>query len=837
MSKFLRKGQSIIEILIAVAVGALLVVGAASILAPVLRVNTQAGQLQAAAALGKQLVDNVRVWAEADWHNIANLATSSANIYYLNTASSPFSAVPGSDGQIVSGIAYTRSFYVDDVQRDAGGNIVSSGGSNDPSTKKITIQYATGGGGTLGSWANTVALPAPRNSQSSILNNGYVYEIGGQDSAGFATSSVVYARFNADGSIGNWSSTTALPAARENHPSVVNNGYVYAIGGVTSAAITSSVVYAPINTDGTIGNWTLTTALPVARDNHTSIVNNGYVYAIGGDVPIAGATSSIVYAPINADGSLGSWTTTALPSVRDFHSSLINNGYVYAMGGGTPSPSSSVIDALINGNGLIGNWASTAALPTATFSHSSILYNGYVYVIGGQITGPNPTSSVYYALINANGSLGSWATATTLPVARYVHTSVANNGYVYVIGGAGNAGPTSSVIYAPIAKATNAPVSSTFSFYITRYRDNVFTQTDWSGGSGLNSAATTTGNQFSTSTGSIVYASTTGSIFLALPPGKGSLGSWAITSVLPGGTGFPSGIGFHSAAVYNGYIYTTGGSGDGGFTPTSSVFFAPLNSTGSVGTWANTTKLPTAITLHSAFAYNGHMYVAAGSPDGGSTPTSTVLYAPINSTGSIGAWSNTTALKSPLYYQSGATYNGYIYMVAGFDANSVTSGVSYAQINTSTGAVGAWTNTTPLPTALYNHSAAAYNGYLYSTGGFDGSVVTSTVFYAQINTSTGGVGAWSTTTPLPNILATHSAVAYNGYIYITGGDYSVCTSTVFYAPINSTGSLGAWISTSWLPNKISYHSAVANNGYLYSTGGYDCQSGTGTSTVSYAKIN
>src|ERR1700730_11433394 len=163
MPAFFRKGQSIIELLVAVAVGALLVVGAVSIIAPVLRENTQAGQLQAAAALGKELADNVRVWTDADWHQISNLATSSVNTYYLSTASSPFSAVPGSEGVTLGGGVYIRYFYLGDVQRDGSGNIVANGGSNDPSTKQITIQYGTGGGGSMGSLIAATALPAPRD--------------------------------------------------------------------------------------------------------------------------------------------------------------------------------------------------------------------------------------------------------------------------------------------------------------------------------------------------------------------------------------------------------------------------------------------------------------------------------------------------------------------------------------------------------------------------------------------------------------------------------------------------------------------------------------------------
>ncbi len=136
-----KGGQSIIEILIAVAVGALLVIAAAGVIAPALRSNTQANRVQVVVALGKELSDNIRAWAEGDWHNVLNLATTSANVYYLNATSSPFTSATGTESVVVATTTYRRYFYIDNVQRNAAGTIVSSGGSSDPSTKRITVGY------------------------------------------------------------------------------------------------------------------------------------------------------------------------------------------------------------------------------------------------------------------------------------------------------------------------------------------------------------------------------------------------------------------------------------------------------------------------------------------------------------------------------------------------------------------------------------------------------------------------------------------------------------------------------------------------------------------------
>lgn len=136
-----RSGQSLVEVLVAVAIGALFVIAAATIIAPTLKVSSEAGQIQAGTALARQLLDNVKTWADGDWHNILNLATSSANTYYLSTSSSPFSSVSGQESVRVSTTTYTRFFYLDDVYRDNSDLIVTAGGSYDPSSKKVTIVY------------------------------------------------------------------------------------------------------------------------------------------------------------------------------------------------------------------------------------------------------------------------------------------------------------------------------------------------------------------------------------------------------------------------------------------------------------------------------------------------------------------------------------------------------------------------------------------------------------------------------------------------------------------------------------------------------------------------
>lgn len=141
-----NSGQSLVEILVALAVGIIFVLGTIIAVQMSLKTGKDSEKIQTSAMFARELMDNVKIFAESDWHNISNLATTSANKYYLNTSNSPFTVVSGEESISVGTTTYSRYFYVDDVYRDGSGQITQSGGTLDPSTKKITIVYKWIGG-------------------------------------------------------------------------------------------------------------------------------------------------------------------------------------------------------------------------------------------------------------------------------------------------------------------------------------------------------------------------------------------------------------------------------------------------------------------------------------------------------------------------------------------------------------------------------------------------------------------------------------------------------------------------------------------------------------------
>ncbi len=141
-----RSGQSLVELLVAIGVGAILVIGAVAAIAPSIQTHGSALKIQMASALGKELLDNTRAFGEGSWHNLEYLSTTSVHAYYLIATTSPFQIATGTQNVTLATSTFTRYFYLDDVYRNSSGKIDSAGTYYDPSTKKITVVYGWGNG-------------------------------------------------------------------------------------------------------------------------------------------------------------------------------------------------------------------------------------------------------------------------------------------------------------------------------------------------------------------------------------------------------------------------------------------------------------------------------------------------------------------------------------------------------------------------------------------------------------------------------------------------------------------------------------------------------------------
>jgi hypothetical protein len=356
----------------------------------------------------------------------------------------------------------TDNIYIDGVTLVASGvsQGYNSGGQSiqvDPLYSNISINV--GYTGSTQAWqTSSTALSTALAYPGVVAANGYLYYVGGEN-AGNAASTVEYAKINANGSIGSWTTTTSMPQVRTRAGVVVANGYMYVVGGTDLVASKNTTYFAKLNSDGTVGTWkcqgtagncgvaaTNANSLAAIEDGVSAFTSNGFIYLVGGSL------TTVNYARLNADGSTQAWsTTTALPDTPINAPAVVASGYAYVMGGRFGGVSRNTIYyGKINADGTISSWSTTGSTNSMSLTRDSftaVASNGYLYAIGG-LSGANNWSSIEYAKLGENGTIGSWTVSQfNLPVALYDHGSAIANGYIYSVGGYNSAGTEQSAAY------------------------------------------------------------------------------------------------------------------------------------------------------------------------------------------------------------------------------------------------------------------------------------------------------------------------------------------------------------------------------------------------------
>lgn len=137
-----RKGQSLVELIVAVGIGVIFIVGAIGALTVSLRLESQSAHGQPATELATKLGEQLKTIANNDWHNFDSVATSSelvSNQYSVATSAQFYVIQEGAATTSLNDIAYTTYFTAEDVFRDDNDEIVAEGGTYDPSTLKFTL--------------------------------------------------------------------------------------------------------------------------------------------------------------------------------------------------------------------------------------------------------------------------------------------------------------------------------------------------------------------------------------------------------------------------------------------------------------------------------------------------------------------------------------------------------------------------------------------------------------------------------------------------------------------------------------------------------------------------
>jgi hypothetical protein len=232
-----------------------------------------------------------------------------------------------------------------------------------------------------------------------------------------------------DGLLGTWHIAPSLTYTRTDCAAVAMGGYVYIIGGYQYPYVLMETEYARVRSDGSLGPWQ--TTVPVTRES-PAIVMGSAIYLVGGQRPGENWLSSVERAEANPDGSLDSWQEVgALPGIRPGLAAAAYGDFIYVIGGEpTGGITTSVLYAGVDPDGSLGPWQETAPTQEGRYGSGAVAIGNHLYILGGH----HRLASVEVAEIHTDGSLGAWRYVTPMTRGRLYPIAVSARGYLYAIG-------------------------------------------------------------------------------------------------------------------------------------------------------------------------------------------------------------------------------------------------------------------------------------------------------------------------------------------------------------------------------------------------------------------
>jgi hypothetical protein len=202
------------------------------------------------------------------------------------------------------------------------------------------------------------------------------------------------------------------------------------------------------STQSDITVWTNANSLTTATEQAASLVTKNYIYILGG-FGTTTALNTIQRASFDTNGNL----TSSWSSIGTLPISLYRMGYVAARGrfyliGGSDSTNlkSTVYSTPINADGTLGTFRTETSLPVVIADAVCFVIKNKLYVAGGdQVYNQN---TVYKATINTDGTLSSWTQLPNFPISFSCGSPLLINDRIYIFGAFDSSTNTSKIYYA-----------------------------------------------------------------------------------------------------------------------------------------------------------------------------------------------------------------------------------------------------------------------------------------------------------------------------------------------------------------------------------------------------
>ena len=286
-----------------------------------------------------------------------------------------------------------------------------------------------------------------------------------------------------------------------------------------------------------------------------------------------------------------------------------------------------------------------------------------------------------------------------------------------------------------------------------------------------------------------------------------SLGAWVSTTTLPG-------MLVHSQSlVTKNKVYMIGGFN--GSSNTGTVYMAPVKEDGTLGAWGTVSSLPFVLNSAQAVVTKNRVYLIGGW-DINSVPSKEVYTYYINEDGTLGPWTRNNPLPHDVLYGQALVTNKGIYLIGGVKRD----GILFAPVKED-GTLGDWIIDGQLPIALSNSQVIVIKNKVYLLGGVTGSSVINSVYTTIINED-GTLGNWDLYDPLPTAIRYSQSVVVSDKVFLIGGNThnNVTLGNVIMANIDEDGNVGNWESGPSLPSPLDLCQVFLTKNKIYMFGGH-----------------
>ncbi|UCC43929.1 MAG: hypothetical protein JSU65_12580 [Candidatus Zixiibacteriota bacterium] len=231
-----------------------------------------------------------------------------------------------------------------------------------------------------------------------------------------------------------------------------------------------------------------------------------------------------------------------------------------------------------------------------------------------------------------------------------------------------------------------------------------------------------------------------------------------------------------------------------------------------MGYWFKRADMPTPRQEILPGELQGKIYVIGGWLDGTSITDMVEVYDPATNT-----WSTAPPLPRPRHHCAPAAVDGILYVIGGYIN---TDWPAWRAVDTALAydpATEEWTVRAPMIVGRGEHCAVAYDGKIYVTGGNDyyGNVTSVVEVYDPATDS------WSQVSSIPTARHHHASAVVDTLIYVVGGrqgfwggPYTTISAVEAYAPASDT-----WYTLSDMPDARGGLSAAGIGDKLYTFGG------------------